>query len=181
MEDSPLSITANITGILTFMAAIMAFIYIRFNTLRNGVAEVTNILISVTSSLEDTRLMRTTNPGEYLQKLINELFEVEMHILHEATKVISPSGPWQTANEGAILHGLGLVHLRILQRYTKLSNVLGSFPTLLWAGVTFVLTLGQTPKLIRWYLVRDDVLKMILQRETLRSRMIFYQMSLVHT
>jgi len=52
MEDSPLSITANVTGILTFAVAILASIYVRIVSLRNGILE----LMTIRESSEDSVL-----------------------------------------------------------------------------------------------------------------------------
>ncbi|KAI0550216.1 hypothetical protein F4679DRAFT_583709 [Xylaria curta] len=43
MEDSPLSITASVTGILTFIAAVVAFIYVRYQTVIHGEEEIATI------------------------------------------------------------------------------------------------------------------------------------------
>src|ERR1700722_15798467 len=60
MGDSPLSITASVTGILTFVAAILAFIYVRYLTLRNSKDEMNSILISVTASIGETNRVRAS-------------------------------------------------------------------------------------------------------------------------
>lgn len=59
MDDSPLSITASITGILTFLAAIVAFVYVRYNVLHNGAEEVRNISDSVSASVNEARKFET--------------------------------------------------------------------------------------------------------------------------
>lgn len=54
MDDSPLSTTANIAGILTFIAAVGAFVYVRYAALRNGRIERDNILDSVLTTIKET-------------------------------------------------------------------------------------------------------------------------------
>jgi hypothetical protein len=176
MQDSPLSITASVTGILVFIAANLTFIYVRYNTLKNGYTEMSTILMSVKSSIEDTHMMQTTNLGDHLQELLNELYRLEKEIISEVSKA-SDLRPPEAVNVGVILGDVELATARFVD------SLVASSPrfALLLAGTRFVLTLGQTPKLVRWYLVRNKVLKMVLQRETLRSRMLFYQMCLVHS
>ena len=53
MDDSPLSYTANITGILTFVTAIIAFVYVRYNMLKNGYEELETIRRSAVTTVED--------------------------------------------------------------------------------------------------------------------------------
>jgi hypothetical protein len=63
MEDSPLSITASFTGVLTFVAAIAAFIYVRFQMLLNSEEEIIAILNSVEPCVEDTVKMAYLAPS----------------------------------------------------------------------------------------------------------------------
>ena len=91
MEDSPLSITANITGILNFIAAILAFVYVRYNTLENSMRELDNIQESVNVTLEETKSMLATqslagrtdqgSDIEWLHNIIRDLYHTEMTIM----------------------------------------------------------------------------------------------------
>src|ERR1700743_3219735 len=100
MGDSPLSITASVTGILTFAAAILAFIYVRYLTLRNSNDEMNSILISTSASVEETDRLGTLihsikaatqhdasqwqlleDPLTQLEKSMNALFLLETKIL----------------------------------------------------------------------------------------------------
>jgi hypothetical protein len=196
MQDSPLSITASVTGILTFTVAISAFIYVRYNTLKNGYTEMSTILMSVESSIEDTHMMQTTNLSDHLRKLLDELYQLEKDIMSDVSRAthLSLSDPSEAVNEGVNSRIVALAALMVHGRQrqcgkidfkSRLLDILvqqfPQFVVLLWSGLRFVLTLGQTPQLFRWYLVRDKVLKMTLQREILRSRMLFYQMCFVHS
>jgi hypothetical protein len=51
MGDSPLSITASVAGILTFIAAIFAFICVRNSTLLNGRTEIATVIESVQATI----------------------------------------------------------------------------------------------------------------------------------
>jgi len=57
MQDSPLSITASIAGILTFVAAILASGFVRYLSLRNGRVEMERIRKSAGSNVEDLGLV----------------------------------------------------------------------------------------------------------------------------
>jgi hypothetical protein len=58
MEDSPLSITSNIAGLLTFTVAIFGAIYVRYKSLRNGRMEMITIQESVIDTFDGLRMMR---------------------------------------------------------------------------------------------------------------------------
>ncbi|KAI8952052.1 hypothetical protein F4801DRAFT_542700 [Xylaria longipes] len=63
MEDSPLSITASVTGILTFLAAIVAFIYVRYQTLIHSEEEIKTIVNSVESGIKYMSEMVDSEPS----------------------------------------------------------------------------------------------------------------------
>lgn len=92
LDDDPLSIVANVADILTFIAAVLAFVYVRYNTVRNGHKEMTAILESVFATIEETRTMSmmTSEPEEdkaaeanIPQKLLADLYALEMEIIVE--------------------------------------------------------------------------------------------------
>jgi len=62
MEDSPLSIAANIAGLLTFVVAILASVYVRIVSLRNGRIELDTIRESVSDMVDDLVQMKVRNP-----------------------------------------------------------------------------------------------------------------------
>lgn len=78
MEDSPLSITASITGILTFGVAILAFVYVRYNTLRNGENEMMTVLESVSAALAEAQPVAQgwgdAEPDHFVQKILTDLY-----------------------------------------------------------------------------------------------------------
>ncbi|KAI1130568.1 hypothetical protein F5Y10DRAFT_115729 [Nemania abortiva] len=87
MADSPLSITASITGILTFIAAITTFFYVRYQMITNSFEEMRTIVSSVENSIEDTLGMaQTTFPGDHVttaqfKLLILNIIDAEIDIL----------------------------------------------------------------------------------------------------
>jgi len=58
MEDSPLSITGNIVGLFTFVAAIAAFVSIRYQMLQSGYDEILSTLEAATFSFKEAGSMR---------------------------------------------------------------------------------------------------------------------------
>jgi hypothetical protein len=96
MQDSPLSIAASVAGILTFIAAILAFMYVRYNTLRNGHREMLAILESVSDTVEETKgaAAQISTQSEdrpessLLTKLATDLFSLETRILNEYMRVL---------------------------------------------------------------------------------------------
>jgi hypothetical protein len=85
-----LSIAASVTSFLTFIGAIMAFIFVRYNTLRNAHNEMSTILESVSTAIVETRTMTQTLAQQGggpesapLEKLVTDLFSIEFSILSE--------------------------------------------------------------------------------------------------
>lgn len=99
MDDSPLSIAASITGILTLVAAIFSFVYVRYTILENGRDEMLNVFESVTATLEETQelLARLSIiPGDgpvprpdRLVRLIKDLYDTELFILAQYQNVFN--------------------------------------------------------------------------------------------
>jgi hypothetical protein len=91
MEDSPLSILASITGILTFFAAIVGFVFVRYKVLQNGTIEMDSILATTVTVIDDSGVWleatKDTSQNEGHPKLWNtfrrELFKTELQIVTE--------------------------------------------------------------------------------------------------
>jgi len=216
----PLSITANITGILTFIAAIVAFIYVRYRILTNGYDEMVDILTSVVATVEDTAVMTEVVPAEWrddrdgggatsgstlLENLILSLYSIEISIITECMKSLghpdiadmllagprpialetteSPDIKWKDL-EDVINNMLPTRRqkwslLEILRDYRNALGVYlqpgSSFASLLWITLRFILHLGLTPTMTRWYKIRGQVLKKMQKRDAIRSRLLFHQ------
>jgi hypothetical protein len=146
MEDSPLSITANVTGILTFAAAILAAIYVRYNTLRNGQLERATILKSVEDSCVDLEMLSRNNEfaveqGDepdvvWLKKLGASLLEKERHILDYCLDV-------QSLDKSELE-----LFVDLLPDPSRLFN-----SRIFVRALVFIFTFGSTPTSIRWYRV----------------------------
>lgn len=96
MADSPLSIAANIAGILTFVAALLAFIYARYVILRNGKQEIVQNARSIYDSIQECKALHDSFQSsfqldgqawapppidEHLQEMLRQLCEVEVQAM----------------------------------------------------------------------------------------------------
>jgi hypothetical protein len=197
MEDSPLSITASVTGILTFIVAIIAFIYVRYSTLRQGDNEMSTILESVSATIVETRAMAQmmAQPSDrsestQLEKIIADIYSLEIDILSDYYKAFGVKRSTTLLNLDLRRNCDDLdweeSFLRQRNQLSSTKSTGNPWTQLLPDGYTvmdamkFVFTMGTTPTLLRWYMVRDKVLEKIRQRDIIRSRLQFHQMSLVN-
>lgn len=198
MEDSPLSITASITGILTFVAAILASVYIRYQTLKNGYMELATVLQSLSSSSEERRMVAketgsSNDPAHatsQVRQIMEELFQVEIAIFKSYLSVRQIELPaeitWEQAIEQyyngirrheAFIHR----HLSDLQKPPRWNLWVELRPksniTSIESTLMAILRLGTTRTLMRWYMVREEVLENMQTRDYLRSRLLIAQIS----
>jgi hypothetical protein len=98
--DSPLSVASSITGILTFIAALCASVYLRYNALQNGETEINHIIASVLATIEETQSISQTEPAmrrndesssTRLEKLVAELYKTELFIIAQCMNVHNTS------------------------------------------------------------------------------------------
>ncbi|CAI7656662.1 unnamed protein product [Penicillium viridicatum] len=192
MEDSPLSTTANISGILTFLAAVFTFVYVRYNTLQNGHAEMNDIYESVKATIEETYLMESQieiQPGfEKVREIFHKLWRTEINIMIQLAKAIGGDElahkvGGQTSIEPDSHHNVfkwlykdevdcGLVKERWVKGIPLLAVALTT--------VRLAWNLGATPKLLRWYMVRKKVMEKIRDRDNYRSRLQSHQLALLN-
>ncbi|KAF2687536.1 hypothetical protein K458DRAFT_485688 [Lentithecium fluviatile CBS 122367] len=171
MEDNPLSVTANITGILTFIAAICAFIYVRYKILRNVDEEINGIAESVKDTLEESQAIllaqrpKESDPASVpvirLIKLMDELPRIE-------ARISSLCGWVSVTAKPVVVPGFGTFRRRSVFRPFR-------------SAPSFIFNLGATPTMLRWYKVRDEVLQLVQQRENIRSRILFHQVSVAYS
>lgn len=205
MEDSPLSITANVTGIFTSIAAVLAFIYVRYATLSKGQMEIITVRSSVEANLEDLRMISVQsrlrikesddNDTIWLKKLIGSIYAVELvtgiYVKRAAgveTSLMSiplmdvpfvgvTPTTWTDAIQGAKEAGIEKESLD-----ERIASMLRLRPHSRMAfALLIILRLGTTPRLVRWYRVRERVLEKIRQREDLRSRLLSHQVSMANS
>ncbi|KAK0625859.1 hypothetical protein B0T14DRAFT_88411 [Immersiella caudata] len=196
MGDSPLSITASTAGILTFISAVTAFVYVRYQILQNGRNEISSTLEGAALSFEETKSMQhALLPGderheaERIKKSIQDLLKIDMDIWKECAAVAGyPTSDAITAEvpeqSDRIPQPTQYATGEPLHRYLKVVDflVLGSLASLVWASIKLVLRLsvGITPTLLRWYGVREEVMTKTQQRDMLRSRIMHQQTLLLH-
>jgi hypothetical protein len=207
MEDSPLSITASIAGILTFIAALCTFIYVRAKTLRNAREEISTILESVTATIEETHTIQAAQPApitpvregsdaDRLQKLMKELYSIELEIMARCMNVLTrnlkslgaeslPHNMAYTTRNDVLQEMAGVSrkktsgHGRLTTTIQLIAVATGLMASgSLWGEILLpVFSLGMTPTMVRWYIVRKRVLELVQQREIIRSRLLFHQIS----
>ncbi|CAI7579093.1 unnamed protein product [Penicillium palitans] len=190
--DSPLSIAANISGILTFFAAICTFVYVRYNTLQNGHAEMNYIYESVKATIEETHLMESqieVQPGfEKMREIFHKLWRTEISIMIELARAIGGDElahkvrgqpriePEAHYNVFKWLYkdevDYGLDQKRWVKKIPLLAVALTT--------VRLAWNLGATPRLLRWYMVRERVMEKIRDRDNYKSRLWSHQLALLN-
>ncbi|KAJ5116320.1 hypothetical protein N7456_000668 [Penicillium angulare] len=192
MEDSPLSTTANVAGILTFLAAIFAFVYVRYKTLQNGHAEMNNIYESVKATIEETLLMETqieNQPGfEKVREIFLSLWRTEISIMIGLARAIggeelAQKVRGQSKIEPGSHHNVFMWFYRSKGEYgTEQENWAMRIPSLavVLTAVRLAWNLGATPKLLRWYMVRKKVMEKVRDQDNYRSRLRSHQLALLN-
>ncbi|KAH6893358.1 hypothetical protein B0T10DRAFT_482086 [Thelonectria olida] len=161
-QDSPLSISANIAGILTFVVAIAATIYARLTYLRNSDDEYFRVKTSLswykTESAWLADLVTALNAQqegfhnyqpEYQMYtfVMDDLLNLEQRILDLVAETEARSSMGEEGN-----------------RWTLVPRS--------WQG-------GRTSVAVAWMSVRSKVLELVRQREGLTARVQFMQMSMI--
>lgn len=191
--DSPLSTTANITGILTFAAAIVFFIYARFQIIKTGREEFVSILSSVEPSIyEAGRLMNFGHSdrvvSSQIEILTRELWSVEKRIMALLDEIrgygITQFPPFEDVFRTTALPeeptvGIpdppaldvrgGMPRFKLLYIVLRISSLIS-----LW-----ILSRGffiGSPRTWRWYRDREKVLELTRKREGLRSKLLLYML-----
>ncbi|KAL8371152.1 hypothetical protein RB595_001141 [Gaeumannomyces hyphopodioides] len=183
-NDSPLSIAANVAGILTFVVAILAAVYARVTYLRNSDAEYFRVKASLswykTESTWLTDLVRAAadldGPGrkrrysvtaefqmytfvmEDLVRLEQRLLELVKETEERATADDDMGDAGDEKGRGAPVHlrgGWTFVPKRWTWNWTKISVATA------------------------WLSVRTKALELVRQRDALTARVLFTQMSMV--
>ncbi|KAK1989161.1 hypothetical protein LZ30DRAFT_576752 [Colletotrichum cereale] len=162
-QDSPLSIAANVAGILTFVVAIIAAAYVRITYLRNSDDEYFRVKASLswfkTESTWLSDLVRTAGerPGARRQRLpeyqmyafvMDDLIKLEQRILELLAEAETKAAGQDSENQG----GWTLVPKS-------------------WSFTTNVA--------MAWLPVRSKTLELVRQREALTARVQFTQMSMI--
>ncbi|KAK3368593.1 hypothetical protein B0H63DRAFT_488777 [Podospora didyma] len=198
MEDPPLSVAASITGILTFCATIIAFIYVRYSIISNGYAEISKIMASVKSdgalAITDPTIEEDLRPGAVqMRKLISDFRENDHTILLKLLKVhgVNISG----TDSGFAVVGTeaqesyqpartkSMMFFRALRSCATAFGKWVDWLEIFWGFWRFSATValgGTSATLLRWYVVREEVMDMVERRNLLRSQIQYQQMALLH-
>jgi hypothetical protein len=160
-KDSPLSITASIAGILTFVAAIAATIYVRITYLRNADNEYFSVKTSLswykTESTFLYDLIRSADRPPHNHDARIE-FEMYQFVMEQLAKLEERLLELLTEAEESADRGLG-------------KDGMGRGWTILPGGRTGIA--------LSWLGVRTKALELVKQREALGSRVLFAQMSII--
>ncbi|KAI1373001.1 hypothetical protein F4677DRAFT_448826 [Hypoxylon crocopeplum] len=161
-QDSPLSITANIAGILTFVVAILAAAYVRVTYLRNSDQEYFQVKTSLswykTESTWLAELVKAAGerpdakyqPEYQMYKFVmDDLVTLEKRLLELVEETESKAGTEDEEKEGF--------------RWTLVPKS--------WGFTTAVA--------VAWLPVRTKALALVRQREALTNRVSFTQMSMI--
>jgi hypothetical protein len=161
-KDSPLSITASIAGILTFVAAIAATIYVRLTYLRNADKEYFSVKTSLSwYKTESTFLHDLIRSADKPSQSHDARVEFEMYrfVMEQLGKLEERLLELLAEAEESAERGVG-------------KNGGGG------RGWT-ILPGGRTGIALSWLSVRTKALELVRQRDALGSRVLFAQMSMI--
>ncbi|KAI2470542.1 hypothetical protein F4781DRAFT_176456 [Annulohypoxylon bovei var. microspora] len=161
-QDSPLSITASVAGILTFFVAIVAAVYVRITYLRNSDQEYFQVKTSLswykTESAWLAELVKVagSRPDAKYQPeyqmytfVMDDLVRLEKRLLELVEEIESKAGSEDEERKG--------------KRWTLVPSS--------WGFTTAIA--------MAWLPVRTQVLDLVRQRDALTARVSFTQMSLI--
>ncbi|KAI1755328.1 hypothetical protein F4782DRAFT_527383 [Xylaria castorea] len=161
-EDSPLSITANVVGMLTFVAAIFAGAFVRFRYMRNSDREYIQVKMA---------LAWYKTESEWLAQLIKAAGD-------------QPDAQYQPEYQiySFVMDGLLRLEKRILELVDAVEERVGSEDEhsegKRWAMISRKLRFT-TPVAVAWLPIRAQTLELVRQREALTARVSFAQISMI--
>jgi hypothetical protein len=166
MQDSPLSITSSIVGILTFLAAILAALYVRLTYLRNADSEYFQVKSSLSWYKTESEFMYDliSTPNSSNEESGNGVLrEKEMYAF-----VVEQLGQLEDRLLGCLADAEEGV-----DRQTGRDGGKGGW-TIVPRSVR-----GRTDIAMSWLPVRAKALELARQRDALGSRVLFAQMSMI--
>lgn len=163
-KDSPLSITASIAGILTFVAAVGATVYVRLSYLRNADAEYFSVKTSLSWYKTESTFLhdlirsseRWNGNGKGKGKGKREGYEEREFEMY-----------------GFVMEQLGRLEERLLDLLAEAEE--SGRGEKGWT----VLPGGRTGIALGWLGVRTKALELVRQRDALGNRVLFAQMSMI--
>lgn len=155
-QDSPLSIAASITGILTFVAAVVAGFYARAVSLKNAIdtqAEVSAVLEKI------------------------DFLETETDMLNNAYLASQIRQPERTYGNGDFKYFQGL-YANTLQRMRRMDRELRSIAAGVAGGSQFE-TMSRVKLATNWMSARERIYKAITERQAESSRIFQIQLAML--
>ncbi|CZR68308.1 uncharacterized protein PAC_18207 [Phialocephala subalpina] len=173
-QDSPLSITASIAGILTFVAAILAALYARFTYLRTADSEYFRVKASLNWYKTESAFMQD------LISAANWDDGMDGVLVGDGGSLKGREKGKEKEMYGFVLEQLGKLEERLLECIAEaeegVSNVEGKEKR--WTLIPQAVR-GRTDIAMSWLPVRAKALDLVRQRDALGNRVLFAQMSLV--
>jgi hypothetical protein len=181
-QDSPLSITASVSGILTFLAAILAAVYVRFTYLRNADSEYFQVKASLSWFKTESTFMHDLVSTSSLHQMEDEKGDARSGS-EESGRVRGK----EREMYAFVVEQLGKLEERLLECLAEAEEGVdrkqdrdgekggeGGGWTIVPRSVR-----GRTDIAISWLPVRRRALELVRQRDALGSRVLFAQMSMI--
>ncbi|KAH8780554.1 hypothetical protein F5882DRAFT_146379 [Hyaloscypha sp. PMI_1271] len=185
-QDSPLSITASVSGILTFLAAILAAVYVRFTYLRNADSEYFQVKASLSWFKTESTFMHDLVSTSSLHHALEEM-EDEKGDARSGSEVSGRGRGKEREMYAFVVEQLGKLEERLLECLAEAEEGVdrkqdrdgekggeGGGWTIVPRSVR-----GRTDIAISWLPVRRRALELVRQRDALGSRVLFAQMSMI--
>jgi hypothetical protein len=172
-QDSPLSIAANIAGIMTFIVAIIATIYVRITYLRNSDEEY----FKVKASLSWYKTEST-----WMSELVRAAGEVDRPGFGLSSAQYRQTAEYQMYS--FVMEDLVKLEQRLLDLVEETEVRAASDSSVEDEKWTFVprswgLTRTKTSVAMAWLPVRTKALELVRQRDALTARVLFTQTSMI--
>jgi hypothetical protein len=185
-QDSPLSITASVSGILTFLAAILAAVYVRFTYLRNADSEYFQVKASLSWFKTESTFMHDLVSTSSLHQALEEM-EDEKGDARGGNEESGRGRGKEREMYAFVVEQLGKLEERLLECLAEAEEGVnrkqdrdgekggeGGGWTIVPRSVR-----GRTDIAISWLPVRRRALELVRQRDALGSRVLFAQMSMI--
>lgn len=170
-QDSPLSITSSIAGILTFVVAIAATIYARLSYLRNADKEFFQVKSSLTwYKTESTWMYDLVNAADSRKKRVGSEKEYQMYVfvMDQLRKLEERLLSLLTQAENEANTNRQPEKLSSKEAWTVIPQ---RYRTFEWPTATATA--------VSWLSVRAKALELVRQRDALGSRVQFAQLSMI--
>jgi len=178
-QDSPLSITSSIAGILTFLAAILAAVYVRFTYLRNADSEYFQVKTSLNWFKTESTFMHDLVSSSSLPEFLAGDDDDEKGDGNGRGGGERGAGK-EREMYAFVVEQLGKLEERLLECLAEAEEGVDR-KTGEKEGWTIIprSVRGRTDIAMSWLPVRAKALELVRQRDALGSRVLFAQMSMI--